>query len=113
MIKRRSIIGIIGAALLAPKACFAQKQLLPETQMIIDTVKSCNLKNTEIIFFRLNTQKLVGIYFWNNDLERVDAVMCQISGANSFSVLKELASYFGGKITCSNNKNYGLKVSIS
>lgn len=125
MIKRRSVIGIIGAALFAPKVCFAQRQLLPETQMIIDIVNSWNLKDIEIDFFidqYLHKQELAGIYFWvfNDALQKADIVMWPISGADPVVVLKELASYFGGKITCGSNKVwvgrgwidycYGLKV---
>jgi hypothetical protein len=109
MIKRRSIIGIIGAALLAPKACFAQKQLLPETQMIIDVINSWNLKVTDINFFinaHLHKQELAGIYFWvfNDAIQKADIVMWPISGVDPVVVLKELASYFGGGITCGSSK---------
>lgn len=128
MIKRRSVIGIIGAALLAPKVCFAQKQLLSETQMIIDVINSWNLKVTNINFFidaHLHKQELAGIYFWafNDASQKADIVMWPISGVDPVVVLKELASYFGGGITCGSSKVwigrpgtdycYGLKVFIS
>jgi hypothetical protein len=138
MIQRRNAIKIIGAALLAPKVCFAQKQLLPETQMIIDTVNSWNFKNTKINFvidehpYKLEQdqdliqyfQELVGIYFWDDDLQRADIVTWPIGDVDPVVVLKELAGYFDGKDSCLSRKVYigghcytfyyhGLKVFIS
>jgi hypothetical protein len=119
---RRKLLGIIGAALLAPKVCFAQKQLLPETQMIIDTVNSWNLKRGKIVRFivdeRLYKKRLAAIILFHEHhtqsyLEFADELNWPIDGANPVVVLKELASYFGGNVTCSNNKCYGLKVFIS
>jgi hypothetical protein len=125
MTQRRNAIKIIGAALLAPKVCFAQKQLLPETQTIINIVNSWNLKSGKIVRFivdkRVYKKRFSAIILFHEHktqsyLEFADELKWPIDGADPVVVLKELASYFGGKITCSNNKCYGfygLKVFIS
>lgn len=147
MIQRRNAIKIIGAALLAPKACFAHsgvkkrvgyldhngvflentgasiKQLLPETQTIINIVNSWNLKSGKMVRFivdeRVYKKGFAAIILFHEHqtqsyLEFADELKWPIDGADPVVVLKELASYFGGKITCSNSRcYYGLKVFTS
>jgi|688.fasta_scaffold2234142_1 hypothetical protein len=122
MIQRRNAIKIIGAALLAPKVCFAQKQLLPETQMIIDTVNSWNLKRGEMVRFWSGSklykeQKLANVSLFHEHHTGLypdfyEDLTWPISGVDPILVLIELQDYFGGKITVQNNKYYGLKVFI-
>jgi len=117
MIKRRSVIKIIGAALLAPKACFAQKQLLPETQMIIEIVNSWNLKRGEMVRFWSGSklykeQKLANISLFHEHHTGLypdfwEDLTWPIDDTDPVAVLKELVSYFGGNVICEYKKVFG------